>query len=136
MTTRPLPFIDKDIESFWTGGKNGKLLIQSCEGCGYLIHPPTGFCPNCGGRDTAFLAVSGRARVVSFTVNHKAWMPDLEIPYVVALVTLDEQPDVQLATNIIDCAPDAVHIGMPVEVRFEQQDDIWIPIFRPVEAAP
>ena len=131
MTKRPLPFIDKDIEPFWHAGRDGHLLIQTCTVCDYLIHPPTGYCPECGSRETAFRAVSGHATVLSFTVNHKAWMPDLTVPYVVALVSLDEQEDVRLATNIVDCDPEAVHIGMPVEVLFEQQDDVWIPLFRP-----
>ncbi|MDB5715705.1 MAG: DNA-binding protein [Sphingomonadales bacterium] len=131
---RPLPVLDRDTEAFWTGGANGELLIERCGHCHYLIHPPTGFCPKCESRDTAPHAVSGRATIISCTVNHKQWMPNLPVPYVLALVALDEQADVQLATNIVDCAPEAAYIGMKVRVRFEQVEDLWVPLFAPAES--
>jgi uncharacterized OB-fold protein len=50
----------------------------------------------------------------------------------VAIVEIDEEPDVRLTTNIVGCDVDAVCIGMPVTVLFEQWDDMWIPLFEPV----
>lgn len=129
---RPLPAIDRDTEHFWKGGAEGKLLIERCNACHYLVHPPTGFCPKCESRDTAPHAVSGRATITSCTINHKQWMPDLPVPYVLALVSLEEQDDVRLATNIVDCDPNAAFIGMKVMVRFEQSQDLWVPLFAPV----
>lgn len=129
---RPLPATDADTRPYWTGGERGELLIQRCNACAYYIHPPTGFCPACESRDTAYVAISGRATVTSFTVNHRQWMPGLDVPYVLALVEIDEQPDVRLATNIVDCDPESVHIGMKVAVRFEQAEDLWVPLFAPV----
>jgi uncharacterized protein len=69
--------------------------------------------------------------VASFTVNHQRWEPDLEVPYVMALVELEEQPDVRLVTNVVDCRPEFVRIGMPVTVTFEEAGDVWIPLFVP-----
>ncbi|QJR02304.1 DNA-binding protein [Sphingobium yanoikuyae] len=132
---RPLPATDRDTLPFWTGGKDGRLLIERCNDCHHLIHPPTGFCPQCEGRDTAPHAVSGRATIESFTVNHKQWMPGLTVPYVLALVALEESPEVRLATNIVGCAPHEVEINMPVTVRFEQVDDLWVPLFAPISAS-
>ena len=57
-------------------------------------------------------ATSGRGRVVTFTVNHKAWVPGLPVPYVLALVALEEQDDVRLVGNIIGCDSDAVTFDM------------------------
>jgi uncharacterized OB-fold protein len=37
----------------------------------------------------------------------------------------------RLTTNILDVDPADVSIGMPVEVRFEHHDDVWIPVFVP-----
>jgi uncharacterized OB-fold protein len=68
--------------------------------------------------------------VHSFTVNCQQWFPDAE-PYVIGLVTIAEQDDVRLTTNIIDTEADDVTIGMEVEVVFEQADDVWLPLFRP-----
>jgi uncharacterized OB-fold protein len=50
---------------------------------------------------------------------------------VIGLVTIAEQDDVRLTTNLVDCAPDEVWIGMDVEVTFEPEQDVWLPLFRP-----
>jgi uncharacterized OB-fold protein len=134
MTARILPVIDKDNEAFWTWGRDGKLAIHRCVDCAGYVHPPVPFCPRCEGRNVGPHAVSGRGRVVTFTVNHKAWVPDLAVPYVLALVAIDEQDDVRIACNIVDCAPEDVTFDMPVEACFEACEDLWVPLFRPVRA--
>jgi len=134
--TRSLPALDLDNRPYWTGGKDGKLLIQRCQRCSHYIHPPTSFCPACESRDTAYEPVSGRGRVVTFSVNYKQWVPGLPDRYVIALVAIDEQDDVRLATNIVDCDPDDVDFDMPVQVKFEQNEDMWVPLFAPVGTEP
>lgn len=133
---RPLPALTTDNTPFWTGGERGELLIQQCRACAYYIHPPTGFCPECASRETSFTPVSGQGFVETFTINHRQWMPGLPDRYVLALVRLAEQADVRLVTNIVDCDPGSVHIDMPVTVRFEQAEDLWIPLFAPAQATP
>ena len=131
---RPLPVLTTNNREFWMGGANGELLIYRCRSCGYYVHPAAHFCPSCESRDVAPEAVSGRATVASFTVNHQQWEPDLEVPYVMALVELEEQREVRLVTNIVNCPTDDVYIGMPVSVLFEQNEDVWVPLFQPVQA--
>jgi|688.fasta_scaffold961216_2 uncharacterized OB-fold protein len=126
---RPLPVLDMDNRAFWTGGAQGTLLIAACGDCGYLVHPPTDFCPSCEGRRVAPKAVSGRGTIISLTVNHRAWYPDLPVPYVVALVALEEQEDVRLVSNIVDCDPLAPRIGDRVRVKFEQCEEVFVPLF-------
>ena len=65
----------------------------------------------------------------TFTINRQVWMPDLEVPYVIAIVELDEQPGLRLLTNIVDCPVDDVEIGMPVEVAFVERGAAFIPVF-------
>jgi uncharacterized OB-fold protein len=130
--SRPLPAVDADNRSFWTGGAQGRLMIARCATCRTYVHPPLPFCPACEGRDVKSEAVSGRGAVFSYTVNHKAWMPDLPVPYVLALVELDEQAGLRLPTNIVGCDPQDVHIGMRVAVRFEVAGDLSVPLFGPV----
>ena len=113
------------------GGKSGCLMINQCQACQRYVHPPVPMCPSCHCRDVAPVAVSGKARVVSYTVNHMPWVPDLQVPYVFAVVELDEQPGLRLSTEIINIDPEAVSIDMPVEVVFEQQEDIYLPLFEP-----
>lgn len=73
--------------------------------------------------------MSGKGTVVSFTVNHQAWVPGLTVPYVVAIVELAEQAGLRFVSNIVGGSVDDVAIGMPVRVTFEQIEDVWIPLF-------
>jgi acetyl-CoA acetyltransferase/uncharacterized OB-fold protein len=128
---RPLPQLTPVNEWFWTAGAEGVLRIQGCADCGQLVHPPTPICPSCRSRAFAPIAVSGRATVVGFTVNHHQWLPGFDPPYVIANVVLAEDASVHLTTNIVGCEPDDVHVGQEVAVRFEQVEDVWVPLFEP-----
>lgn len=130
---RVLPALDSLNEFFWTSGADGVLRFQRCDDCGHICHPPTTHCPVCLSKRLSPSPVSGRATVHTFTVNYQPWIPGFEPPYVVAIVEIAEQPDVRLTTNIVNVAPEDVRIGMPVRVTFEQHDDVWIPLFEPVE---
>ena len=57
--------------------------------------------------------------MATYTINHQPWYPGLDPPYVVAIVEIDEQPDVRLMTNIVNCGVEKVYVGMPVRVLFE-----------------
>jgi uncharacterized protein len=128
---RVLPRSDGPESFFWTSGRDGSLRFLGCESCHYLIHPPVSFCPECGGRAVTPTAVSGRATLYSFTVNHQPW-DGSGAPYVVGIVEFDEQAGLRFLTNIVDIDPDDVRIGMRVEVVFEDHDPIFLPMFRPV----
>jgi uncharacterized OB-fold protein len=128
---RPLPQLTPENRAFWTGGEHGRLMIHRCAACSHWIHPPSPICPQCRGRDVSPQAASGRATVATFTVNRQAWRPTMNIPFVVAIVELDEQPGLRLTTNIVNIPPDDVGIGQRVRVVFEQHDDIWLPLFEP-----
>lgn len=128
---RPLPQLTPFNEWFWTAGADGNLRIQECTDCQALVHPPAPICPVCRSRSWKPAVVSGRGTVVGFTVNHHQWLPGFEPPYVVANVALAEDPTVHLTTNIVGCEPDEVRIGQEVTVRFEQHEDVWVPLFEP-----
>lgn len=128
---RPLPQLTPTNEWFWTSGADGVLRIQRCTDCKTLVHPPVPICPACRSRAWEAAVVSGLATVVGFTLNARQWLPDFEPPYVVANVALAEDAMVRLTTNVVGCDPDDVHIGQEVEVRFEHQEDVWIPLFAP-----
>jgi uncharacterized OB-fold protein len=78
-------------------------------------------------------AVSGRATVMTFTLNHQPWVPAPDHPYAIAIVELEEQEGLRLTTNVVNCPAEEVRIGMPVRVVFEQHDDVWVPLFEPAE---
>jgi acetyl-CoA acetyltransferase/uncharacterized OB-fold protein len=128
---RPLPQLTPANEWFWSSGADGRLRVQGCQDCKALVHPPVPVCPECRSRSWAPTVVSGRGTVVAFTVNHHPWLPGFEPPYGIANVALEEDPGVRLTTNVVGCEPAEVHIGQEVAVRFEQCDDVWLPLFEP-----
>ncbi|MBH0123541.1 OB-fold domain-containing protein [Rhodococcus sp. HM1] len=128
---RPLPQVTEQNRFFWTAGADGILRIQECESCSALIHPPQPVCRYCRGHRMGVREVSGTATLAGFTVNHRFGLPGLPPPYVVAQVAIDEDPRVRLTTNIVDCDPETLELGQRMEVVFQQDDDVWLPLFRP-----
>src|ERR1700743_2675538 len=129
---RPQPRLDNDNRAFWTGGAEGQLRITRCQDCGTFIHPPRPVCRDCLSDNVAPEAVPGTGVVDTFTVNHQKWYPGLEVPFVIARVALDGAPGVYLTTNIIGCPPEDVDIGDKVRVTFQQEGDVWLPLFQKV----
>lgn len=131
VTQRPLPALNEMNGYFWTGGRDGKLRILRCQACGCYIHPYAALCPRCRSEAIAPEAVSGRGVVIAFTVNHQPWFPNVPVPYVVALVELEEQSNIRLVTNLPTMPATDVRAGLPVEVFFEEHGEVFVPLFRP-----
>jgi len=135
---RVLPQLTDHNRDFWTAGVRGELRFWRCGDCGFYIHPPQPICPQCRSKNLATAAVSGRATLASYTINHQRWMPGPELPYVVAIVAIVEQPSLRLTTNLVNCPHDQIKIGMPVRVIFEHHadadGDVYIPLFEPERA--
>lgn len=132
---RTLPLLAAASEFFWRSGEEGVLRLQRCDTCGHWQHPPLPLCPKCHGAALTAQPVSGRGRVKTFTVNHQPWKPGMAVPFVFAAIELEEQSELYVMSNVIG-EVDRVCSGMPVEVYFEQHDDVWIPLFQPVSDAP
>jgi len=126
---RVLPRLDSDNRFFWTSGAAGELRLLRCQDCGTFIHPPRPVCRHCLSEKVAPEAVAGTGIVDTFTVNYQEWRPGLEVPYVIARVAIDGAPGVYLTTNIVGCPVDAVQIGDRVRVKFEQQGEVFLPLF-------
>jgi len=128
---RPLPALGVDTPPFWTGGAEGELRLPRCTTCDVLLHPSQVICPTCLGDALVWTPVDGRAVVVGCTVNEQMWIPSFPPPYVIAIVELAAAPGVRLTTNVVNCPPYDVQVGMQVRVVFEQQGDVWFPLFEP-----
>lgn len=124
------PRLDKDNRAFWTGGAEGKLYIHKCGDCGAFNHPPRELCRNCHSENVTPEAVAGTGVVETFTINYQQWTPDMELPLVIAHVVLDGVPGVKLTTNIVGCPVAAVSVGDRVQLTFEQDGEIWFPLFK------
>ncbi len=79
------------------------------------------------------MEASGLGTLATLTINHQPFMPGFEPPYAFGLVEIDEDPTIRIATNIVDCSFEDLHIGMRVQVRFEASGEFFVPLFRPVE---
>lgn len=127
------PAVSRDTAFFWEGTAAGELRIQRCEECGRLRHPPGPLCPSCGaarptGR-TGYAVSTGRGEVYSYVVHHHPPVPGRELPFVVALVSLEE--GVRMLGELVDVEPEEVRIGLPVEVTFQRVDDeLVLPAWR------
>ena len=123
---RRVPILDELNRGFWTAGSDGELRLRRCPRCRYWVHPPRPICPRCWQRDLPWEATSGAARLYTYTLNRKVWNPDVDVPYVIAMVELAEQAGLRLTTNIVNCAAEDLSIGMPLRVRFEQQGEHYV----------
>ncbi|TPG31677.1 Zn-ribbon domain-containing OB-fold protein [Mycolicibacterium hodleri] len=132
-----IPELQADNRRFWTGGADGRLHVPYCESCASWVLPPEADCPSCDGA-LGVRTVSGEGTVFTYTVDRHPFNPAVPPPYVIAIVELAEQSDLRVAANIVDCEPDSVTIGMPVAVRFEEQqasgETVYVPVFAPLGA--
>jgi uncharacterized OB-fold protein len=131
---RKLPKLTPETQFFWTSGADGKLRIQRCNDCRHYQHPPFPRCAVCGSENVTPAAVSGRGRVATYTINYEPWYPGLEVPFVFAVIELDEQPQLYVFSSV-DVPVTEARIGIPVSVYFEHHEDVWLPLFRPEPAA-
>jgi uncharacterized OB-fold protein len=125
----PLPQPDALTRPFWEACRRRTLEVRCCESCRHLFLPPGPRCPRCWSERIAGRAVSGEGTVFSFAVYRRTYHPALPAPYVVALIELEEGP--RLISNIVGCAPEAVAVGMPVRVRFDDVGEFTLPRFEP-----
>lgn len=127
---RPLPVVTPETEPFWVGAADGKLLLNRCVSCGLTYYYPRAHCPDCLSSDVEWIEAEGTGEVYSYTVTSivKGW-PDDCLPLVNAYVELGEGP--RVLSTIVDCDPDDVAVGVPVEVQFvpTEREDIAIPVF-------
>jgi len=127
---RTVPPLDDDNREFWTGGATGQLGLPFCAACSSWVFPPLLRCRGCLG-PAVYAPVSGKGRVFTYTVNHYPFNPEVPVPYVIAIVELVEQEGLRFTTDIVNCPIDSVSIDMPVRVVFEQQGDVFVPLFEP-----
>ncbi len=131
---KPKPRPAPESLPYWQAARDHRLALPKCEACEKFWFPPTRTCPHCLSTNFSFQNVSGKGKIFSFVTYHRVYRPAFEadVPYVVALVELDEGP--RLLTNILGIPHDQVTCEMRVEVTFDDYDeDISIPKFKPIK---
>lgn len=99
----------------------GELRLQRCAACHAFRHPPRHRCAACGSPDAMWEPASGRGRIFSWTVTHRAVDPAFTPPYAIVVVELDEGP--RLVGNVRDIALDDLALDLPVVVEIEPVSD-------------
>ncbi|MBB3860933.1 hypothetical protein GGQ88_002202 [Novosphingobium hassiacum] len=127
---RLLPLLTPENAPFWTGGAQGKLLITCCSDCSAAIHPPALICPTCLSRNVVPRAAGGTGMIYSYTINHQPWLPDMVVPFALAIVDVDGMPGVRITCEVIDAPLDEVKIGSRVSFTFLPVEDVWVPQVR------
>ena len=129
---KPIPTPSEDSGPYWEAARNHELKLQQCRKCSAFRFPPAEVCSECTSEAYDWKPVSGKGRVFSFVIYHRAYHPGFqdEIPYVVGVIELDE--GARMLSNVIGCKPEEVRCDMPVEVAFEDiTEEMSLPKFRP-----
>jgi uncharacterized OB-fold protein len=114
---RPQPRIGQNDRPYWQFAANDELRVQACSRCGHLRYPPGPVCPQCLAEETEWRLLSGRGRVVTWTTFHRAYFPDIPVPYTVVSVETVEGP--LLIGNLVDGEGVEPAVGLPVRAVFE-----------------
>ena len=136
MTGKPQPDTgDAAIAPYWEAAARHELVMRCCDDCGLVFFPPRGFCPGCWSGGLSWRQVGGRGTVWTFTEVHVAFYDDTwadDVPYVVAVIELDEGP--RLLANIVEPDIASLAIGDRVEATFEDRSEgVTLPMFRVVK---
>lgn len=88
----PQPREDEDNAPFLAGWREGRLLLQRSRDGGPLFFYPRPICPYTGSPDLTWTEVTGRGRIVSFSIVHRPNHPSFneEVPIILAEIALDE----------------------------------------------
>jgi uncharacterized OB-fold protein len=136
----PLPDVDDELTAgYFAGAAAGELRIPRCEACGRWCWYPEPGCPACGGALT-WAATAGRGTLFSWVVVQRAFLPAFAemVPFVTALVALDEDPAVRIVTLLADADPDALVVDLPMTAVFRPLSfptvpdrSVVVPMFMP-----
>jgi uncharacterized OB-fold protein len=118
--SKPVPRPSPESGVFWDGAQEKRLMLPRCNACGQFWFPPSQRCRHCLSGDFDWAESKGEGRIYSFVVYHRVYHPAFEqdVPYVVAIVELDEGP--RLLSNIVGTPAAEVRCDARVRVAFDE----------------
>lgn len=135
--SRPVPAPDDVSGFYWAAAAQHRLVLQRCRSCQQLQYPPEICCLHCQFDDLELAEASGHGVLYSYAVVERALHAGFldALPYVVALVELDDQPGLRILTNLVGVPPGTeLRCGMPVQVSFEERGAVTLPQFQLIGA--
>lgn len=141
----PLPDVsDARTAPFFERAARGELVIPRCDACGALCWYPADACAACRGTAFTWIVMSGRGRLFSWAVVRRAFLPAFEemVPFVTALVALDEDPAVRIVSYVVDADPESLVADQALEATFRPLSfptvpgkEVVVPMFRPASGS-
>ena len=125
---------DRWTGPFWEAAAEHRLVCPRCTSCSTFRFPPGPFCPHCRSQEVEWVDVEPHGELYTYTVVHHAVLPALRdhVPYAVGLARLPGAGGARLHGNLIDVAADALRVGMPVEVVWDDvAPGVTVPRLRP-----
>lgn len=129
--SKPLPLMEGLAKEFYTWCQQRELRFQRCTDCSTWRHVPRELCPVCGSWQWQWQRSSGRGTVFTWTTVARALHPAFQQDAPYAPVVIEMEEGVRLVSAVIDCPPEQLQIGMPVDVVFDAvTPEITLPKFR------
>ena len=128
---KPLPELAGLTKEFYNWCRRGDLRFQRCSSCDTWRHVPREMCANCGSSEWKWEKSKGKGTLFTWTVAERPMHPAFaeDVPYAPVVVEMDE--GVRIVSEVVDCAPSELEIGMRVEVAFARvSDEVTLPKFR------
>jgi uncharacterized OB-fold protein len=127
--------VNDDNKPYWDAVKEHRLEVPRCTTCGWYYNRWKLICSNCGGESFAWTQVSGKGTIHKYSIVYQTTVTGFqdEIPYVVVNVSLDEQPECIITTNLLGVDQsefDNLTVGLPVQLEFEDRPKATVPQFR------
>jgi uncharacterized protein len=116
------PVPDELDKPFYDAANDGKLVIQFCGGCQRWQFPPQAACAACGSGDSlSWREIAGRGTIYSYGVVYDSPITVLQPdqPYNVAVISLDQAPEINMLSHLPGSEPGEVRIGAAVRLVFE-----------------
>ena len=136
---KPLPQVSEENRPFWNGLREREFRGPRCRDCGEFGWVPYPACRNCFSTDLEWVPLSGKGVIFSYSIVYRgpgAFAED--VPYVLVLVELAEQPQPMIVLGLLeDCPHTEVRVGLPVTVTFHDipGEDVTLYRFAPDTAA-
>ncbi|MFN8037390.1 MAG: OB-fold domain-containing protein [Acidimicrobiia bacterium] len=106
---------------FYAHAARGELRFQRCDACGGWRHPPRFLCPSCGSDRFTWALSTGRGRIFSWTITHRAVDPAFDVPYAVVIVELEE--GVRVVANVHEMPLGDLRLDLPVVARLDRVNE-------------
>ena len=130
----PPPLADATTLPWWEAAAEHRLVVQRCGSCGHTRLPPAPICAECRSDESDWQEVPGRGELYTYTIVHRPIAAAQELPFVIAVIALEDSGGLRIISNLVGADPEALEIGMPLELVWEDMSaDLAVPRFRPAQ---